>query len=194
VAAVGLVTADLASGLESSVIDGGTSVTTQPTLDVCGYKYTTESHRVARRQVEVLTTAGDDTGVSNEVVAYDSPAQATKALAEYRAALVHCPKGKYVSLPAVEGAPPVRYLTVVLSKSADLPVADNAVARIHGEFKASPAVQGYSYVVMQVRGSILDAVYVNDTAPLPADAISTGTELAQLTGERLAALPAPQQA
>jgi hypothetical protein len=110
---------------------------------------------------------------------------------EYRAALTHCPKGKYVNLPAVEGAPPVRYLTVAVSKSAALPVADNAVARIHGEFKSSPDVQGYSYVVMQVQGNVLDAVYLNDTAVLSAEEVAVGNELAQLTGQRLAALPLP---
>jgi hypothetical protein len=187
VAQVVLATADLGSGLTAQLIDGG-DTTTQPTLDTCGYKYTTEAHRVARRQVEVLTSTGDDTGVSNEVVAYDSAAEAAKALVEYRASVTHCRKNVYVKLPASEGAPQVRYSSLKLVTLAGLPVPENAVARVSAVVKDSPPDPSYSFIIIQVHGTVLDAVYVNDTAPLPQDALDVGTRLAVITGERLAAL------
>jgi hypothetical protein len=182
-----LATGDLGSGLTVQLIDGGDALT-DPTLDTCGYKYTTEAHRVARRQVEVLTSTGDDTGVSNEVVAYDSAAEAAKALVEYRASVTHCPKNVYVKLPASEGAPQLRYTSIKLVTLAGLPVPENAVARVSAVVKGSPPTNGYSFIIIQVHGTVLDAVYVNDTSPLPQDALDVGTRLAVITGTRLAAL------
>ena len=170
------------------LFDGGDSVVGQPTLDLCGYKYTTEAHRVARRQVEVFTSTGDDTGVSNEVVAYDSAAEAAKALVEYRASVTRCPKNVYEKLPASEGSPALRYTSSKLITLAGLPVPDCAVARISAVVKASPPQPVYAFVIIQVHGAILDATYVNDTAPLPQEAIDVGTKLAVITGMRLAAL------
>ena len=187
---MGLVTPDLSSSLVVKLFDQGDSVVGQPTLDHCGYKYSTEAHRVARRQVEVFTSTGDDTGVSNEVVVYDSAAEATKALAEYRASVTHCPKNVYTRLPASEGAPLLRYTTSKLVTLASLPVPDYAGARINAVVKASPPQPAYAFVIIQVHGTILDATYVNDTAPLPQEAIDIGTQLAIITGQRLAATTA----
>ena len=93
-------------------------------------------------------------------------------------------------MPASEGAPLLRYTTSELITLASLPVPDYAAARINAVVKASPPQPVYAFVIIQVHGTILDATYVNDTAPLPQEAIDIGTQLAIITGERLAAATA----
>ena len=71
------------------LIDGGRSTTDQATLDWCSFKYTSETQRTARVQVEyagdyVLNPSG------NEFVRY-SPGGTTKAWAEIQEAVAGCP-------------------------------------------------------------------------------------------------------
>ena len=53
-------------------MEDGDQVVDQVTLDNCGYDLTTEAHRVVRRQ-DVVYAGASGAGVSNELVAYDSP-------------------------------------------------------------------------------------------------------------------------
>ena len=71
------------------LIDGGRSTTDQATLDWCNFKYTSETQRTARVQVEyagdyVLDPSG------NEFVRY-GPGGTTKAYAEIQEAVAGCP-------------------------------------------------------------------------------------------------------
>ncbi len=116
VAHVALTTSDLRGGLRTVLAKGGGQVKGQITFALCGYRFTSESHRVARRQVNIVAAAGGQTGVSNEVVVYDSAASAAKALAEVRTAAAHCPN-RFVVDPA-RGKPAVRYSAVRTSTTS----------------------------------------------------------------------------
>lgn len=179
-----LTTDDVGDGYQVKLIPGGDQVVGQVTLDYCGFTFTSEAHRVARRQVEVLTTAGDPTGISNEVVAYDTAADAAKAMAEFRNAVKTCPLGVYRN-SSVLGEPDMRFDVSKLSTSAALPVADNAIGVATVRAKGQTG-QIYSRLVLQLSGTVLDATYLNGDTPLTADDIAGVDGLAGLTGSRMA--------
>src|SRR5699024_3146415 len=98
----------------------------QVTLDNCGFDFTTERYRVARRQYRVLNSFGSDTGLSNEVVAYDTSAHAAQALTQWRAAVAECPTTPVRS--SVEGVPPMRFTVISnVVNSKELPTDSNTV-------------------------------------------------------------------
>jgi hypothetical protein len=82
---------DLPPGYTLRLIPGGDEVRHQVTLDNCGYDFTTEAHRLARRQYVVLDNASEDTGLSNELVAYATPAQAAIAITQWHTSAATCP-------------------------------------------------------------------------------------------------------
>jgi len=89
---VALQASDLNSGYTVTLIPDGDKVTGQVTLDNCGYNFTTEAHRVARRQYGVLE-GSDDTGLIERAGSpTTSAAQAAKALAQWHTAAAHCPR------------------------------------------------------------------------------------------------------
>jgi len=97
VKAVAVVPTDFASGYTLVRIPGGDSTAGQIRMEFCGFRFTAEAHRVARHQVLLLDSAGRSTRLTNEVVAYDTVAQATKALAEWNRAVATCRRGVYVA-------------------------------------------------------------------------------------------------
>jgi hypothetical protein len=182
---VGMSDADLANGYTVKLIPGGDQVAGQVTLDYCGVHFSSEGHRVARRQVEVLTAAGDPIGVSNEVVAYDTPQDALLALAQLRAAVTHCPKTTYVT-GTVAGEPAMRYDVSQLTGSSALPAKDNAIATSGVSAKGQKG-ELYNIEVFQVHGSVLDGVYASSDTKPTADDTAGVLHLAELTGQRLVA-------
>lgn len=186
VTAVVLTRQDLTPGFKLRLYEQGDRVRGQVSLDFCGYRYTTEPHRAARRQVAVTDAAGKLTGSSNEVLAYDTAARAAKALEEYRAAVRGCPADHAVASP-VAGAPLLRYRYTSLGSDAGLPVAQNTVVMATVFPKGGGRL--YFRVVLQRRGRVLDLHYlVSDTTPTRADQAGL-LRLAAATGSRLAALP-----
>src|SRR3954452_9122466 len=135
---------------------GGDRVRGQVTLDNCGFRFTTEAHRVARREYTTLDDAGRETGVVNELVAYDSAAQARKAVAQWHQAAALCPRGAVTSRDT--GA---TKLFERISRNelhlAALPNAANALT-VESIGRAGQRTI-YAIAVLQVRGRILDAVY-----------------------------------
>jgi hypothetical protein len=185
VAKVALATADLNGGFKVKLIPGGDQVKGQVTLDNCGYSFSTEAHRVARRQVDILNAKGQKTGGSNEVVAYDSIAEAKLALAQWRASMKHCHLGVFWR-SHVAGTPPVAYLKFTQTSSSKLPVADNDVASGVVEVKGYKE-RDYGLFVFQRSGNVLDALYLDGPRPSkPAD-VAAMIAFAQITGNRLAA-------
>jgi hypothetical protein len=181
---VSLVAGDLATGYTVKLIPGGDQVQGQVTLDNCGYTFTTEAHRVARRQVAIFSPTGARVGAANEVVAYDSPAQAAKALTEFRASVQRCPKGVFEQ-STVAGTPDLRYDASTIATVPGLPVQDNAVATIAVTAKGS-GQRLYGVLIFQRQGSVLDGVYLQSpTKPTAAD-IAAVRALAAITGKRLA--------
>ena len=173
---------DLGKGSRVKLIQGGDQVAGQVTLDNCGYHFTSEAHRVARRQVIVYGADGQRIG-ANEVVAYDSADQAAKALTQFRASVTGCPKNAFVH-STVAGVPDLRYAGV-LTTDPTLPVADNAVDTVTLTVKGSLKHQ-YGVLIFQRQGRVLDGVYLEAAAPLTASARAGLQKLAGFTGRRLA--------
>jgi len=180
---VGMSDSDLANGYTVKLIPGGDQVAGQVTLDYCAGHFSSEAHRLARRQVEVLTAAGAPIGVSNEVVAYDTPQAALLALAQLRTAVTHCPKTTYVA-GTVAGEPALRYDVSQLSGSSALPAKDNAIATSGVSAKGQKG-ELYNIEVFQVHGSVLDGVYASSDTKPTADDTAAVLHLAELTGQRL---------
>ena len=181
---VGLQSSDLANGYKVKLIPGGDVVAGQVTMDNCGYQFSTEAHRVARRQVAMLDAKGKESGASNEVVAYDSVDQATKALDELRASVAHCPKNTFVK-GSVAGAPALRYDTASQVTEPNLPVTDNTVLMERVTPKGSTTSQ-YTVFVVQRQGTVVDATYVMSTTKPTANDLTSIMVLSALTGKRLA--------
>jgi hypothetical protein len=182
----GLVNGDLAGGQTVRLMDGGDQVDGQVTLDNCGFDFTTEAHRLARRQVLVLAANGRKTGQSNEVVAYDSQGQAALALSQFRASVTRCPKHAFEA-STVAGVPDLRYDVSKIATDAALPVKDNVVATIEVTPKGSNQ-HLYGVLIFQLRGTVLDGVYLlSDTKPTPR-ALAALRALATRTGRKLAAV------
>lgn len=177
---------ELVKGSRARLIPDGDKVRNTVTLDNCGFVFTTEAHRVARRQVTLFTAKGQSLG-GNEVVAYDSPAQAARALAEFRTSVARCPRGRFVPSP-VAGAPVLRYDALTIGKDAKLPVKDTVVSTMTVTFQDSGR-RVYAITILQRKGNVLDAVYVSSVGkPITPAAAKQGRRLAVLTGKRLAAL------
>jgi hypothetical protein len=141
---------------------------------------------VARRQLSVVTAKNQEIGVSNEVVAYDSAAQAAKALSQLRTSVTTC-KTTVFHKSAVKGAPLLRYSDNKVTTAKNLPVKDNAVA---SSLVTPKRATGHLYVVLifQRRGTVLTGVYLNQlTKPTAAD-LKALHLLAAATGKRLAAI------
>ncbi len=172
VAHVALTTADLKGGLKTVVIKGGGQVKGQITFANCGYRFTSESHRVARRQVNIVSAAGDQTGVSNEVVVYDSAASAAKALAEVRAAAAHCPN-RYVVDPA-RGKPATLYGAVKTRTTSGAANADPTELFDEGlvltySFRVQGYKQtGYEAAIIVRRGALVDILWMGRGTKLTA--------------------------
>jgi hypothetical protein len=183
---VALVNSDLATGYTVQLVPGGAAVAGQVTLDNCGYTFTSEANRVARRQVTIMDAHGNHVGASNEVVAYDTAAHAAQALAQFRASVLRCPKNVY-ERSTVRGQPPLRYDLSVEVTDPALPVKDNAVARLVVTPKGSTKPL-YGVLIFQRQGSVLDGIYLlSATKPTAADDTALAA-LALITGRRLAAI------
>ncbi len=165
--------ADLKGGLRTSMPKGGDQVKGQVTFDLCGYRYKSEAHRVARRQVLVLDAERRFTGMSNEVVVYDSVASATRALTELRTALAHCPH-TYVR-DAVAPHPQVLYSAVKSRSftSAQVPhpgeTFDEFLYATDTVHVKAPATTFYESATVIRRGTLVDVVWFVSPAPYTAE-------------------------
>jgi hypothetical protein len=179
---IALKVSDMTVGYTFGLIDGGDQVADEVTLDNCGYDFTTESHRVARRQYAAEDTSGGYTGLSNELAAYDTVAEAVKALAQWHTSASSCPTTPVTS--SVSGDPATAY--TVLSNDvgvAGLPVPSNAVTV---ESQASSDGTFVEITMLQQKGRYVDIVYIDsDSAPSASD-LALAEQVASITGRRLA--------
>jgi hypothetical protein len=188
---VALSNADLKGGLTVSLVKGGSVVKGQTTLGPCGYAYTSEAHRVARREVVVLTAAKQPTGIFNEVVVYDSAASAAKSLSELRTALAHCPHTfvheSGASSPLVQFSQvQTRVLSGALNRTPG-ETFDEGVVTTFTETGKSPRVNVYAMVIGVRKGAVVTYVGVGSRSPLTAtQAQATGT-LSDVTVRRFPA-------
>jgi hypothetical protein len=173
---------DLPAGNTFPLIDGGDQVAGQVTLDTCGFTFTTEPHRVARRQYAALDANGNYSGLSNELVAYDTPDNATKALGEWRTAVATCPHTQ-VTGSDPDDEPTVYTILSSANNVAALPVASNTVT---SESQVSADGTFYEITMLQQKGRYLDIVYADSDAAPTATDLQTAESIAAITGRRLA--------
>lgn len=173
---------DLANGYHLELMPGGDRVRDQVTLDNCGFNFTTEARRVARRQYLIVDPQSRDTGMSNEVVAYDSPRQAAAALAQWHTAAARCPHAAVSS--RVAGMPKlVERITHNALDVTTLPAQANAITT------ESATAQGqgtlYNVSILQTHGVVLDNIYLTTARPLTTQELQGALVLARITGQRL---------
>jgi hypothetical protein len=185
---VALVTADFTDGSTVEKVYRGDKVGHQVTLDYCGFNFTTETRRVARHQTIILPASPGRVFpfLSNEVVAYQSPHFAGKALRQLRKAVTNCPKDVFIP-EKVAGAPDLRYDKSTVHTSAKLPIADNAVVKAKVTIGGPGGRHGWAVWVFQRHGTVLDGIYRQSRKKPTAAKIAALQALATITGNRLAA-------
>ena len=186
---IGLTAADLSGGATVRTLEGGDSFAGLITLDLCGAAFPSETHRIARHQVDVVPPGGrytDTSGISNEVVAYDSAAHAAAALTEWRAAAAACPLGAWRHM-RVSDLPELRYDALSERPDPHLPAADNS-RTTYTVTAHDSGDRGYGLLILQRHGTVLDAIYLTSESPLTPAITATANHLADITGKRLIAL------
>ncbi|HEY2600761.1 MAG TPA: hypothetical protein VGI67_04320 [Thermoleophilaceae bacterium] len=123
------------------------------TLDICGFRFSSESQRLQRLQLSY--TRPHSPAVSNEAVLYQ-PGWAQAALGEARNAAAHCSRGS--SRGPARGVGPVRYRVNVGTLSG-LPDGYFALfVRRTGTVNGRPSDEHW-LAVYQVRGDLMSIVY-----------------------------------
>ena len=184
-ASIALKKSDFTHAFSVGLMSGGDQVTGQVTLDNCGFNFTTEAYRVARRQYVVGQSAPGDTGLSNELVAYDTPSHAALAVAQWHTAAATCPHRAVRSTVAGQPDLVITILHVGLNV-ATLPAKSNAVTVESG--RATGKQMLYNLSILQVRGRYLDAVYLTTPTPITGPELTATQRLAVITGQRLLTL------
>jgi hypothetical protein len=179
---VGLKDTDL-RGLHTQLIPGGDKVQGQVTLDACGAAFTSEGHRVARRQVRVLTAAGQGVGVSNEVVMYDSPTSAAVAVTQWQSALTHCPAGVVHS--HVAGIGNVQYSHLSSTKRTVGGIDQVTSTFTVSQVGTKNVVHGGA--VMVRKGAVLDIVWLFGSPTVSAADLTVADQLVAVTAARIPA-------
>lgn len=184
-AAIGLRASDLTGGNRVAVIPDGTSLGV-PTLDFCEADYPSESLRVKRLQTGAYDKAGTYTGLSTEVVVYESPKAAKQALAEVIDARLKCPTGKQIT--TYDGHELVfDFHTAPGPSDTPLVGADSRLI-IHTTMTVDGSPQR-AFLVYQIDGPVLAALYVSSSSgkPFPQASLDSFYELAGHIADRLRA-------
>jgi hypothetical protein len=180
---IALSNADLAKGYRRELVPGGAQFRDQVTLDNCGFTVTTETHRFSRRQYAIIDANSRATGVSNELIAYDSPQQATKPIAQWHTAAAHHPHAADRSTMA--GTPKlVERITPNQINVPTIPVAVNAITTE----SVTARGQGTLYNVSMLQGKASCSTTSTSTRPTRSRAndLRATLQLATIIGQRLA--------
>lgn len=124
------------------------------TLDLCGYRFTSEARRIGRLQVN-YDGAGTVIKYSNEVVSY-VPGGTRLALRELNQAVNRCPSGPVPS--TVQGVPPLTYRITRLSAAGLLPGAVALRINVSGVYKGKRFSETDA-AIYQVHGNVLSGLY-----------------------------------
>jgi hypothetical protein len=182
---VAFVDSDFTDGTTVHLVPGGNKVRGRVTLDNCGFTFGTEKRRVARHQTRLVPAEARNYFVSNEVVAYETPHYAAKALRQLRTSVTEC--RKHVFMPSgLAGVPDIRYDVSKVRTSLILPVSDNAVVIERVTFRG--AGHAWGVFIFQRRGTVLSAVYLQQRKRPSAAKVALARSLARITGDRLAAI------
>jgi hypothetical protein len=140
----------MGAGWASQTLSGGDQVQGQVTFDLCGASFASESLRVARHQISIVSSSE---AISNEVVVYDSDG-AQQARSELLHAVATCPVGPVQD--AVAGVGVVTFKVKTLPMDAHwLPgtvALDIAVTNSSGQTLEQVAIY-------QFHGDTMSAVY-----------------------------------
>jgi len=151
------------AGYLMSKFEGGSVVTNQVSLDLCGFRFPSERLRTGRLQVAYLHDGGV-TQLSNEVVSYRGRGT-QQALTELRRAVARCPREAVLG-PVVGAVPIAHRLTRITDARLLKPyvaVLDRNTAVVNGRHTVKWNVRVY-----QVRGNILSAVYTDGRGTVAA--------------------------
>ena len=182
---IALVDSDFTDGRTVTLLLKGNRVRGQVTLENCGFNFTaTEARRLARHQTTILPAPGKS-WTSNEVVAYETPHFAAKALRQFRKSVINCPKGVFTP-SGIAGGSNLRYDVSKVHASAKLPVADNAIVKLKITVEGA-SKPFWSVFIFQRRGTVLDGVYRASYKKPTAAKMADLRALATITGKRLAA-------
>lgn len=162
-AAIGLQDSDLADGTAVAVMADGTSLGTR-TLDFCEAKYPSEALRVKRLQVGAFDADGTYAGLSTEVVTYESPKAAQQALAEVIKARLNCAEGKQIK--TFDGHTLVFTFHKAPGPTSTPLVGPDSRLIIHTTMLVDGAPQT-AFLVYQIAGSVLAAMYASDASGEP---------------------------
>jgi hypothetical protein len=149
--------AQVGKGYLLKAIRGGDKVKGQVTLDLCGFRFASESRRTGRLQVAYIRR-GTTLALSNEVVSY-RPGGAALALREVENAVRACPPREVRS--TVRGVPPLLYRFTRLSTGGKglLPGAIALQMTVSGTVNGKKLTET-SFGVYQRRANILSGIYV----------------------------------
>jgi hypothetical protein len=168
-----------------------------PSLDMCGYNFTTEADRVARRRTAVFTQAHlAPTGIYSEAVEYKTQADAILAMNQFRAAVNGCKNGSvHPSTLAPSSDGKLKFHVVTKDdKDSQFPEADNSGAFVDVT-DASGKLTTYLFIYQRyanvIVGMIAARQYVKN---LPTDAITFTEDASTLVGGRMAAVITNPQA
>jgi hypothetical protein len=125
------------------------------TLDLCGYRFTSEARRTGRLQVN-YDRPGAVIKYSNEVVSY-APGGTRLALRELNQAVNRCPAKPVPS--TVQGVPPLTYRITRLSTAGLLPGALALRINVSGVYKGK-RLSATDAAIYQVHGNVLSGLYV----------------------------------
>ena len=123
-------------------------------LDMCGYRFTSEAVRTDRLQVNYVRV-GAVVKYSNEVVSY-APGGTRLALRELNQAVNRCPSGPVSS--TVRGVPPLTYRITRLSTAGLLPGAVALRVNVSGVYKGKRFSETDT-AIYQVHGNVLSGLY-----------------------------------
>jgi hypothetical protein len=176
--------ADFPPKTKVKLFSGGDQVAGQVTLDFCGFDFTSEANRVARRQVVIMLPHAGKVAYSNEVVAYDNDAHAAAALEEVRSSVTTCPPHRFMN-STVAGQPDQRTVAR-LRTGPNLRVADNTV--VTAEIAPRGSHRSIRLTMFfQRQGTVLSAVYMATPGKPSKQQKDMARYMAQTTGFRLAA-------
>jgi hypothetical protein len=179
--------ADVAATFTVGPVLGGRQVSGQPSLDLCGANFASESLRTARLQVSAVDTVGTEV-LSTEAVRYISVDATAQAFAELRAAAAGCPTTPVAS----PGEPAVATRFNPAPDTAWPQVS--TVERLAFDFVATDTSGETQHVigVYLRRGRVLEGVYFlrPDGSQSPVAGQTSVADIVGVFAGRIAQLPA----
>lgn len=169
-------------------IDGGRSVTDQPTLDLCEGTYPSETERVGRLQVSARDGAGSTT-LSTEAVQYSSTDATAQAFAEVEQVAAQC-KGS-LTLDFGSGTPVETTVTEDADRSWHTTPGVERLAYTVADTDMISGAESQQIVVYLRRGPLLMGLYFPNASgkQMPVEGKTTIPEIVRIFEERLLNTP-----